>query len=89
LDLRDTHIDSEASVDAFALFGSVAIPVPMGWRVTLNGLPIFGAFEDRTAGTGPMPCRSAWSLWERVSGRDSAAGLELVTDCDLGSSSFH
>lgn len=49
LDLRGAHVDDEASVDAFALFGGVDVLVPKGWRVSLSGLPIFGGYDDRTA----------------------------------------
>lgn len=48
LDLRDAHIDDEADVDAFALFGGVEILVPRGWRVSLGGLPFFGGYDDNT-----------------------------------------
>jgi hypothetical protein len=55
LDLRDAHIDREATVDAFAMFGGVNILVPHGWRVSLGGLPIFGGYEDKTSGSGSLP----------------------------------
>jgi hypothetical protein len=48
LDLRDAHIDDEAYVDAFALFGGVEVLVPRGWRVSLGGLPFFGGYDDNT-----------------------------------------
>ncbi len=48
LDLREAHIDHEATVDATALFGGVDILVPQGWRVAVTGTPILGGFEDRT-----------------------------------------
>lgn len=55
LDLREAHIDQEASVDALALFGGVDVVVPEGWRVALGGTPIFGGFEDKTTGDGEVP----------------------------------
>jgi LiaF transmembrane domain len=55
LDLRDAHIDQEASVDALALFGGVDVVVPEGWRVSLGGTPIFGGCEDKTEGDGELP----------------------------------
>lgn len=55
LDLREAHIDQEASVDALALFGGVDVVVPKGWRVALGGTPIFGGFEDKTTGDGEVP----------------------------------
>lgn len=53
LDLRDAHIDNEATVNAMALFGGAEVLVPKGWRVSMRGLPIFGAFEDKT-GNGSL-----------------------------------
>lgn len=55
LDLRDAHVDREASVEALALFGGVAVLVPRGWRVALGGTPILGGFEDKTEGDGEIP----------------------------------
>lgn len=55
LDLREAHIDDEATVDATAIFGGVNVLVPKGWRVSLGGLPIFGGFEDKTEGNGSLP----------------------------------
>ena len=58
LDLREAHIDREASVDALALFGGVDVVVPEGWRVALGGTPIFGGCEDKTEGDGELPADS-------------------------------
>jgi hypothetical protein len=55
LDMRDAHLDPGATVDALALFGGVDVIVPPGWRVELGGLPIFGGYEDKTAGNGDIP----------------------------------
>jgi Cell wall-active antibiotics response 4TMS YvqF len=52
LDLREAHIDGEASVEALAMFGGVDVVVPEGWRVALDGTPIFGGCEDKTGGDG-------------------------------------
>jgi predicted membrane protein len=38
----------EAVLDARALFGGVEIRVPEGWQIVLRGVPILGAFEDKT-----------------------------------------
>lgn len=54
LDLREAHIDREASVDALALFGGVDVLVPEGWRVAMDGTPILGGCEDKTA-DGELP----------------------------------
>ena len=55
LDLREAHIDQEATVDATALFGGVDILVPVGWRVSMTGTPILGGFEDKTTSNGFLP----------------------------------
>ena len=55
LDLREAHIDEEATVDATAIFGGVDVLVPKGWRVSVGGVPIFGGFEDKTTGNGSLP----------------------------------
>lgn len=48
LDLREAHIDADADIDAFALFGGVDVLVPEGWRVSVGGLPFMGDIEDKT-----------------------------------------
>jgi len=55
LDLREAHVDGEASVEALALFGGVDVLVPKGWRVALGGTPILGGCEDKTEGDGELP----------------------------------
>jgi hypothetical protein len=55
LDMRDARLDPGATVDALALFGGVDVIVPPGWRVELGGLPIFGGYDDKTAGNGDVP----------------------------------
>jgi hypothetical protein len=55
LDLREAHVDREASVDALALFGGVDVLVPKGWRVAMGGTPILGGCEDKTEGDGELP----------------------------------
>lgn len=55
LDLRQAHIDTEASVDAIALFGGVDILVPPGWRISIAGTPILGGVDDKTRPSGPLP----------------------------------
>ena len=55
LDMRDAQLDPGATVDALALFGGVDVIVPPGWRVELGGLPVFGGYEDKTAGNGVVP----------------------------------
>jgi len=38
-----------ASLDVFVAFGGVEVKVPEGWVVDMNGLPLFGGFENVTA----------------------------------------
>lgn len=59
LDLREAHIDGEASVDALALFGGVDVLVPEGWRIALDGTPILGGVEDKTARNAGLSADSA------------------------------
>jgi LiaF transmembrane domain len=55
LDLREAHVDREATVDALAMFGGVDVLVPKGWRVSLGSTPILGGCEDKTEGDGELP----------------------------------
>lgn len=49
LDLRHAAISGDrASIDVNAMFGGVDIRVPDNWLVTMKGIGIFGAFEDKT-----------------------------------------
>ncbi|TNC28641.1 LiaF transmembrane domain-containing protein [Amycolatopsis alkalitolerans] len=52
LDLRQAHIDREATVDALAVLGGVDVLVPKDWRVEIDGLPILGGFDDKTEADG-------------------------------------
>ena len=36
-------------IDTFALWGGIDIKVPPDWSVVLQGLPLMGGFEDKTA----------------------------------------
>lgn len=54
LDLSEAHVEPDARVEAFALFGGVDVVVPEGCRVQLAGLPVFGGYEDKTRGHGPL-----------------------------------
>jgi hypothetical protein len=49
VDLRDATPASGATLDVFTAFGGVEIKVPEGWRVDIDGLPLFGGFENVTA----------------------------------------
>lgn len=49
LDLRDATPAPDAKLDVFVAFGGLEITVPHGWVVDVNGLPIFGGFDNVTA----------------------------------------
>jgi len=49
IDLRDAMPAPEASLDVFVAFGGVEVKVPEGWRVDMDGMPLFGGFENVTA----------------------------------------
>ena len=54
LDLRQALPAPEgASITATAAFGGVDILVPRGWRVAINGTPVFGGVEDKTDRSQP------------------------------------
>ncbi len=46
IDLSGAAIEGEALLDAVALFGSVEVEVPLGWRVVLDGPALFGGHES-------------------------------------------
>jgi predicted membrane protein len=48
IDLRHATIKDKATLETFVAFGGLEIIVPEGWRVTGNGLPLFGGWEDKT-----------------------------------------
>lgn len=49
LDLSHATLSPDAGLDVFAAFGGVEITVPQGWRVEINGFPLFGGFDNKTA----------------------------------------
>lgn len=49
LDLRDAELAPDATLEVLTAFGGTEISVPYGWRVELQGIPIFGGFENATA----------------------------------------
>jgi predicted membrane protein len=49
LDLRDANIASEAVITTFALCGGITIKVPVDWTVELEGTPILGGYDEKTA----------------------------------------
>ena len=50
LDLTRATLRPEgARVAATAVFGSIVVVVPEGWRVRVSGLPVFGGWDDTTS----------------------------------------
>lgn len=49
LDLRDASIDREAVLNVFAFWGGITLKCPPDWTVVMDGTPILGGFEEKTA----------------------------------------
>lgn len=49
LDLRDASIAGEAVIDIFVVMGGITIKCPADWTVVLEGMPILGGFDEKTA----------------------------------------
>ena len=49
LDLRDAELKGDASLAIFTAMGGVELRVPSTWEVHVNGKPILGGWEDKTA----------------------------------------
>jgi predicted membrane protein len=52
LDLRSASLQGEAVLNMFVVFGGATLKVPADWTVIVQGTPIMGAFEEKTAMTG-------------------------------------
>ncbi len=52
VDLREAQLAPDgASLEVTSAFGGAEIWVPDDWNVRISGIPIFGAWEDKTRGT--------------------------------------
>lgn len=49
VDLRDAVPAEDARLEVFAMFGATEIRVPQGWRVDVQGFPLFGGLENVTS----------------------------------------
>jgi predicted membrane protein len=49
LDMRTASIQDEAVINVFAFWGGVTLKCPPDWTVVLQGTPIMGGFEEKTA----------------------------------------
>lgn len=75
LDLRQAQLDPDgAQIETFAAFGGVDVIVPRGWRVTVSGMPLFGAFEDNVDKSAPI---EPGAPMLRVSGVVLFGGVEV------------
>ncbi|HET9649545.1 MAG TPA: LiaF domain-containing protein [Microlunatus sp.] len=90
LDLREAVPAPDARVDALALFGGVEVIVPSGWRVELSGLPIFGGYQDKTAGhrtpvaDGPVLKVVATAVFGGVEIKNATGQLPSVPSLSAG-----
>lgn len=48
VDLRNTRLQGDATIEVFAAFGGIEIKVPQEWDVHVSGIPVFGGIEDGT-----------------------------------------
>ena len=48
VDLRNTRLQGDATIEVFTAFGGVDLKVPPEWDVHISGVPIFGGIEDGT-----------------------------------------
>lgn len=49
LDLREAKLyNDEGYMELTSIFGGIEVFVPMGWRVEMSGVPIFGAWSNKT-----------------------------------------
>lgn len=49
LDLRGASIEGDAVLNVFAVMGGITIKCPPDWTVILQGTPIMGGFDEKTA----------------------------------------
>jgi predicted membrane protein len=48
LDMRGAHIQTEAVINVFVMWGGITIKCPPDWTVILHGTPIMGGFTEKT-----------------------------------------
>ncbi len=60
IDLRGAGMAGDsAAIDVFAFWGGIELRVPESWNVVLHGMPILGAFVNRThPGIGEAPAKT-------------------------------
>jgi predicted membrane protein len=63
VDFKNADIEGDqAVVDASAIFGGGEIRVPENWLVSVKGVGIFGAYEDKTRHVQPDPSKPTKTL---------------------------
>jgi len=63
IDFRNADIDgNQAVLDASAIFGGGEIRVPETWLVSVHGVGVFGAYEDKTRHFQPDPSKPTKTL---------------------------
>ena len=63
VDFRNADIDGDQAVlDASAIFGGGEIRVPETWQVSVHGVGVFGAYEDKTRRFQPDPSKPTKTL---------------------------
>jgi predicted membrane protein len=63
VDFRNADIDGDQAIlDASAIFGGGEIRVPDTWLVSVKGVGIFGAYEDKTRHVQPDPSKPTKTL---------------------------
>jgi hypothetical protein len=63
VDFRNADIDGDQAVlDASAIFGGGEIRVPETWLISVKGVGVFGAYEDKTRHVQPDPSKPTKTL---------------------------
>ena len=66
VDLRHADIDgTQAVIEANAVFGGGEIIVPENWLIVMQGVGVFGAYEDKTRHFQPDPSKPTKTLFVR------------------------
>lgn len=72
LDLRTASMQSEATLNVFAMWGGIVLKVPNDWTVVSHGSPILGGFDDKTV----PPMLNTKKLY--IKGYAVMGGVEII-----------
>ncbi|MFZ6642971.1 LiaI-LiaF-like domain-containing protein [Undibacterium sp. TC4M20W] len=72
LDLRAASMQSEATLNVFAMWGGIVLKIPNDWTVVSHGSPILGGFDDKTV----PPMLNAKKLY--IKGYAVMGGVEII-----------